>query len=100
MQLGRTSDAPRWLLSLWATVWPEVARQSHVQCRSELQRRYQAADRNALAQMLVCPCVNELRADSDAICGTLHTSFNHMRNAEFIRYLTQVSLRAALVLHH
>src|SRR5439155_25808304 len=51
-------------------------------------------------QMRVRFCVDQLRADTDTIGSTLHASLDHVRDAEFIRNLTQVSLYSALVLHH
>ena len=53
-----------------------------------------------LPQMRIGFCVDQLRADSDTICGALHASLDHMLDAEFIRDLAQVSFRATLVLHH
>src|SRR6266404_8129675 len=50
--------------------------------------------------MRVGSCVDQLRTNANAICGALHTSLDQTGDAEFIRDLTQVSLRAGLVSHH
>ena len=51
-------------------------------------------------QMRVGSGVDQLRTNANTICGTLHTSLDHMGDAELIRDLTQVSLHTDLVLHY
>src|SRR5439155_12460445 len=50
--------------------------------------------------MRIVACVDELCAHSNSPARALDTAFDHMRNTQGFRDLTQVALRTALVFHH